>query len=100
MKILSNGPIRNYFKGQGMSDFLGDDFSKANETIAFSHAMLTESAVQKMQAELRKLRQFAELHEESLRTTRKNAAAPVCCWQCASGRFAPLSNCVANRNEP
>lgn len=64
---LPNGPIRNYFKGQGMSDFLSDDFSKANETIAFSHAMLTESAVQKMQAELRKLRQkFAELHEESL----------------------------------
>lgn len=64
---LPKGPIRNYFKGQGMSDFLGDDFSRANETIAFSHAMLTEPAIAKIQAELRKLRQkFAELHEESL----------------------------------
>lgn len=64
---LPRGPIRNYFKGLGMSDFLGSDFSRTNETLAFSHAMLTEAAIAKMQAELRKLRQkFAELHEESL----------------------------------
>lgn len=50
-----------------MSDFLGSDFSRPNETLAFSHAMLSEPAIAKMQAELRKLRQkFAELHEESL----------------------------------
>ena len=35
--------------------------------MAFSHGMLTEAAIAKMQAEIRKLRQkFAELHEESL----------------------------------
>ncbi|MFD1692579.1 hypothetical protein ACFSHR_16800 [Azotobacter chroococcum] len=35
--------------------------------MAFSHGMLTESALAKLQAEIRTLRRrFAELHEESL----------------------------------
>ena len=63
----SGGPIRMYFRGQGLSDFLHSDFARGGEVMAFSHAMLTESALAKMQAELRKLRQkFSELHEESL----------------------------------
>ena len=61
------GPIRTFFKKQGQGDFLKSDFSGDEEVMTFSHAMLTEPAVAKMQSEIRKLRQkFAELHEESL----------------------------------
>jgi len=61
------GPIRNFFQSQGLNDFLHSDFASDDEAMAFSHAMLTESAAAKMLGELRKLRQkFAELHEESL----------------------------------
>jgi transcriptional regulator with XRE-family HTH domain len=61
------GPIRSFFLQRGLDDFLGSDFAGADETMAFSHAMLTESAIARLQDELRKLRQkFAELHEESL----------------------------------
>ncbi len=63
----TKGPIRMYFLSQGLSDFLKSDFSQSDEVMAFSHAMLTESAIAKMQAEIRKLRlKFSELHEESL----------------------------------
>ena len=56
-----------YFLKQGLGDFLQNDFARENETLAFSHAMLTDAAAAKMLAEIRKLRQkFAELHEESL----------------------------------
>ena len=61
------GPIRQYFQTQGQGDFLKSDFGRDDEVIAFSHAMLTDSALSKVQTEIRKLRQkFAELHEESL----------------------------------
>ena len=61
------GPIRMFFLSQGLGEFLESNFEGEDEVMAFSHAMLTESAVAKMRAELRKLRQkFAELHEESL----------------------------------
>jgi transcriptional regulator with XRE-family HTH domain len=61
------GPIRAYFLKQGLGDFLQSSFSQTEEVLSFSHAMLTESAVARMQSEIRKLRQkFAELHEESL----------------------------------
>jgi len=63
----SKGPIRSFFQSQGLNDFLQSDFARDDEAMAFSHAMLTESAAAKMLLELRKLRQrFAELHEESL----------------------------------
>lgn len=63
----AKGPIRMYFLGQGMGEFLQSDFSGSDEVMAFSHAMLTEQAMAKMQAEIRKLRQkFSEIHEESL----------------------------------
>lgn len=62
-----NGPIRAFFRTQGLEDFLQSNFSRSDEVMSFSHAMLTESAMAKMQAELRKLRQkLSELHEESL----------------------------------
>ena len=61
------GPIRMFFLGQGLGDFLNSDFSEGDSVMAFSHAMLTEPAMVKMQKEIRKLRQkFAEIHEESL----------------------------------
>jgi transcriptional regulator with XRE-family HTH domain len=64
---LADGPIRRYFREQGMPDFLDSAFTRTEESLAFSHAMLTEAAIAKMQAELRQLRlRFAELHAESL----------------------------------
>jgi transcriptional regulator with XRE-family HTH domain len=64
---LADGPIRRYFREQGMPDFLDSAFGRPEESLAFSHAMLTEAAIAKMQAELRQLRlKFAELHAESL----------------------------------
>jgi hypothetical protein len=64
---LARGPIRAYFRQHGMSDFLSSGFTGNDEVLAFSSGMLTEAAVAKVQAEIRKLRQrFAELHEESL----------------------------------
>lgn len=64
---LPNGPIRSYFYRDGMPDFLASKFVGADEVLAFSHAMLTDAAIARMQTEIRRLRQrFAELHEESL----------------------------------
>jgi transcriptional regulator with XRE-family HTH domain len=64
---LPRGPIRGYFHRNGMPDFLNSQFLGSEEVLAFSHGMLTETAIAKMQSEVRKLRQrFAEFHEESL----------------------------------
>jgi transcriptional regulator with XRE-family HTH domain len=64
---LPDGPIRRYFRTQGLADFLDGTFDGADETLAFTHGMLTESALAAMQVEVRRLRaRFAELHEESL----------------------------------
>jgi transcriptional regulator with XRE-family HTH domain len=64
---LPDGPIRSYFRTQGLADFLDGAFDRPDETLAFTHGMLTESALAAMQVELRRLRaRFAELHEESL----------------------------------
>ena len=61
------GPIRRFFRDQGLHDFMGSDFSRDDEMMAFSHAMLTDTAIAKMLSELRKLRQrFDELHDDSL----------------------------------
>lgn len=64
---IAGGPIRSYFREQGMPDFLGSAFARQGDSLAFSHGMLTEAAIDKMQSELRQLRlKFAELHAESL----------------------------------
>lgn len=64
---LVDGPIREYFRKQGMADFLDSRFAHADQSLTFSNGMLTEVAIDKMQAELRQLRlTFAKLHEESL----------------------------------
>lgn len=61
------GPIRRFFREQGLHDFMGSEFARDDEMMAFSHAMLTDVSIAKALAELRRLRQrFAELHEESL----------------------------------
>ncbi|HZW24287.1 MAG TPA: helix-turn-helix transcriptional regulator [Gallionella sp.] len=64
---LPNGPIRQYFQGRGLGDFLKSGFSNENESMAFVNGMFTEQAQAQIQEELRRLRQkFAELHEASL----------------------------------
>jgi transcriptional regulator with XRE-family HTH domain len=64
---LPHGPIRAYFREQGLGDFLAGGFAQDDEVLAFSHAMLTGPAMAKMRTEIRRLRQkFSELHEESL----------------------------------
>ena len=64
---LPGGPIRSYFLKQGLGEFLASHFAGADEVMGFSHGMLTEAAIARLQTEIRKLRQrFAELHEESL----------------------------------
>ncbi len=64
---LAHGPIRRYFREQGLPDFLDSRFSGGDDALDFAHGMLTDSALAKLQAELRQLRRrFAELHEESL----------------------------------
>ncbi|WP_026354322.1 helix-turn-helix domain-containing protein [Massilia niastensis] len=64
---LADGPIRRYFREQGMHEFLDGGFDQQGESLDFAHGMLTESAQAKLRAELRQLRaRFAQLHEESL----------------------------------
>jgi len=65
---LPNGPIQRFFREQGQDDFLkGSDFAAPGEAMAFVSAMLDESSLALVQAELRSLRRkFAELHEACL----------------------------------
>jgi transcriptional regulator with XRE-family HTH domain len=64
---LPNGPIRQYFRTQGLHEFIDSGFDGPEASLAFTHGMLTDSAIATMQTELRRLRaRFAELHEESL----------------------------------
>jgi transcriptional regulator with XRE-family HTH domain len=64
---LPFGPIKQYFKSRGISDFLESNFAHEDETMAFVNGMFTDQALAQIQDELRRLRQkFAELHEDSL----------------------------------
>jgi transcriptional regulator with XRE-family HTH domain len=64
---LPNGPIKAYFAKQGVSDFLEGPFDDAEESMDFSHAMLTKTAQAELKAELRRLRRkLSSLHEESV----------------------------------
>jgi len=64
---LPSGPIRQYFQGKGLNDFLKSDFTHTDETMSFVHGMFTDQAQAQIQDELHRLRlKFAELHEESL----------------------------------
>lgn len=69
---IPGGPIRDYFRQQGMPDFLNSRFHHEMENFTFTHGMLTEVAASKFQTELRQLkRKFAELHAESLQSPLK-----------------------------
>lgn len=64
---LPSGPIRKYFQGKGLSDFMKSDFANENETMTFVHGMFTDQALTQVQDDLLRLRKnFAMLHEESL----------------------------------
>lgn len=69
---LPQGPIKTYFKKDGLADFLDAHFHQTKENFIFTHGMLTEAAAMKLQTELRQLkRRFAELHAESLQSPLK-----------------------------
>jgi transcriptional regulator with XRE-family HTH domain len=65
---LPGGPIQSFFRQEGLHDFFDDTFQGSDQIMEFSHAMLTEPALEQLQAELRRLRaRIASLHEESAR---------------------------------
>jgi hypothetical protein len=93
---LPDGPIRQYFQTQGLDDFLDSRFGRGDETLSFAHGMLTESALARMQAELR------QLARASPSCTRKawprrcpSGAAAACWWRCASGSRPASPPCGA-----
>ncbi len=66
---LPGGPIRVYFKRNGLDNFISHAFSAEDETMVFAHGMYTDQARAEILEELRKLKKrFAELHETSLAT--------------------------------
>ena len=63
---LPDGPIRRFFVGQGLSDFLDGGFNQPGQTLDFAHGMLTGPAEAEFLVELRRLRaRLAALHTES-----------------------------------
>jgi transcriptional regulator with XRE-family HTH domain len=66
---LPNGPIRQFFMAQGLHDFLSGRFSGDDETLDFTHAMLSERAIALLQIEIRKLKaRMDALHAEDTMT--------------------------------
>ncbi|WP_434604720.1 helix-turn-helix transcriptional regulator [Pseudomonas sp. Z4-7] len=64
---LPDGPIRGFFLKQGLPDFMASRFDLADETLHFTHGMLTQAAYAQLQGEIQKLRsKLAALHNESL----------------------------------
>lgn len=64
---LPNGPIRAFFLRHGLPDFMTSRFDTPEETLDFTHGMLTRGAYMQLQAEMHKLRgKLAVLHKESL----------------------------------
>lgn len=63
---LPDGPIRTFFMQEGLHDFLDSRFAEPSQTLEFTHAMLTSTALQQLQSEMQRLRaRLALLHEES-----------------------------------
>lgn len=64
---LPGGPIQNYFRHEGMPDFLNNGFHSESKAFNFTHGMLTEAATEKLLVELKQLqKKFADLHAESI----------------------------------
>lgn len=63
---LPDGPIARFFLKQGIGDFIASKFDHADETMEFSHGMLTKKALAQLQLELRRMKgRLAALHNES-----------------------------------
>jgi len=93
---LPDGPIRRYFREQGMPELIAGAFDGPGDALDFAHGMLTESARAKLQHELRQVRaRFAQLHQESLAAPLRSVAAPACCWHCGNGNRPRLRRCAA-----
>lgn len=61
------GPIRTFFRAQGLGDFLDSSFAEPGESLAFVHGMFSPAAFAKLEPEIQRLRdRFSALHEESL----------------------------------
>lgn len=68
---LPDGPIRAFFMQEGLHDFLDSRFAQRDQTLEFTHAMLTSTALEQLRMEMHRLRaRLALLHDES-------AAAPL-----------------------
>jgi transcriptional regulator with XRE-family HTH domain len=62
----AGGPIKRFFREQGLPDFLKHPFDADRESLEFAHGMLTAEARQELQTEMRRLRRtLARLHEDS-----------------------------------
>lgn len=62
---LPDGPIRRYFRAEGLPEFLGAPFDGVGEAMEFAHGMLTRAAQAELQRELRRFKaRLAALHEE------------------------------------
>ncbi|BDB29043.1 helix-turn-helix transcriptional regulator (plasmid) [Cupriavidus sp. P-10] len=63
---LPDGPIRDFFREEGLNDFLDSPFNAPGQTMEFAHAMLTGPALEQLRLELQRLRaRVALLHDES-----------------------------------
>lgn len=63
---IDDGPIQQFFRREGLTDFLNSAFTQADASMAFVHGMLTEPALAELQKELQRLRtRFSALHDES-----------------------------------
>lgn len=63
---LPDGPIRTFFRQEGLEDFLDSRFDQAGQTMEFAHAMLTGPALEQLRVELQRARaRLALLHDES-----------------------------------
>jgi len=64
---IPDGPIQQFFRREGLSDFLNDPFGQPNASLDFVHGMFTDAALAQLQTELRRVRsRFAVLHQESI----------------------------------
>lgn len=60
-----DGPIRAFFRNDGLPDFLRARFDGPLESLEFAHGMLTRDAQRELALELRRLRRtLSRLHEE------------------------------------